>query len=80
MLTPPMALLISAIAFVGTHFLLSHPFRAPIVRAVGGGPFRGIYSLVSLITFGLMIYFYRAIGRDAIMWTAGDPLDRWRAS
>ena len=74
MFTPQMGLLGSAIAFVGTHFLMSHPLRAPMVRAMGERSFRGVYSLVSLITFGAMIYFYRAIGREAIMWTAGDVL------
>jgi uncharacterized membrane protein len=74
MFTPQMGLLGSAVAFVGTHFLMSHPLRAPMVRAMGEKPFRGFYSLVSLITFGAMIYFYRAIGREEIMWTASDPL------
>jgi uncharacterized membrane protein len=74
MFTPQMGLLGSAVAFVGTHFLMSHPLRAPMVRAMGEKPFRGVYSLVSLITFGAMIYFYRAIGREEIMWTASDPL------
>jgi uncharacterized membrane protein len=73
-LTPQMGLLFSAIAFVGTHFLLSHPLRAPLVRTAGEGPFRGIYSLVALITFGLMIYFYRIIGREPPLWVAGDAL------
>lgn len=71
-MTVQMGLFFSAIAFVGTHFLLSHPLRGPLVRAMGEGPFRGIYSLVSLITFGLMIYFYRAIGREPPLWNAGD--------
>jgi uncharacterized membrane protein len=65
-------LLLSAIAFVGTHFLLSHPLRAPLVRGLGEMPFRGIYSLIALITFGLMIYFYRAIGREPPLWESGD--------
>ena len=55
---------LSAIAFVGTHFLLSHPLRGPLVRAVGEGPFRGIYSLVALVTFAAMIYFYRTSGAN----------------
>lgn len=65
-------LLLSAIAFVGTHFLLSHWLRAPLVRSVGEGPFRGIYSLVALATFGGMVWFYRAIGREPPLWVAGD--------
>jgi uncharacterized membrane protein len=71
-LTPQAGLLLSCIAFVGTHFLLSHPLRGPLIRAVGDNPFRGIYALVALITFGLMIYFYRVIGREAVLWNVGD--------
>lgn len=50
----------AAIAFVGTHFALSHPLRAPLVRAVGAGPFLGLYSLVALATFGWMVVAFRA--------------------
>src|SRR6476469_10233552 len=67
-----MGLLGSAIAFVGTHFLLSHPLRGPLVRGVGEGPFRGIYSLVALITFGSTIYFYHKCGREPPLWDAGE--------
>jgi len=63
-LTLQMWLLLSAIAFVGTHFLMSHPLRGPMVRALGERPFQGVYSIVSLITFGAMVYFYHAIGRE----------------
>ena len=73
-MTPQMGLLFSAILFVGTHFLMSHPLRAPLVRAVGERAFRGIYSLVSLITFGAMIYFYRVIGREPPLWSVGDAV------
>ena len=41
---------------------------------MGEGPFQGIYSLVALITFGAMIYFYRAIGREPQLWNAGDAV------
>lgn len=71
---PQMGLFLSSIAFVGTHFLLSHPLRRPLVRAVGERPFQGLYSIVSLITFGLMIYFYHVIGREPErLWDAGEP-------
>lgn len=73
-MTPQLGLLFFAIAFVGTHFLMSHPLRGPLVRSVGEGPFRGIYVIVSLITFGLMIYFYRIIGREPPLWAAGDGI------
>ncbi len=67
-------LLFSALAFIGTHFLLSHVLRAPLVQAVGARAFHGIYSLVALVTFGLMLYFYRAIGREPPLWAAGDAV------
>jgi uncharacterized membrane protein len=70
--TLQMGLTLSALLFVGLHFLMSHPLRAPLVRAVGEGPFRGIYSLVALITFGGMIYYYRAIGREPPLWEVGE--------
>jgi len=71
-LTLQEGLFFSSIAFVATHFLLSHPLRGPLVRATGERPFRGIYSLVALVTFGLMIYFYHAIGREPPLWDSGD--------
>ena len=73
-MTPQAGLFLSALAFVGTHFLLSHPLRAPLVRALGEGAFRGLYSLIAAITLGLVIYFYRALGREPPLWPAGDAL------
>jgi uncharacterized membrane protein len=46
----------SLIAFVGTHFLLSHPLRAPLVKAVGGNVFQGIYSVVALGPVGDVLW------------------------
>jgi uncharacterized membrane protein len=72
-LTLQMWLLLSAILFVGTHFLMSHPLREPLVGRVGEGPFRAIYVVVSLITFAMMVYFYHAIGREPErLWDVGD--------
>ena len=71
-MTPQAGLFLSAIAFVGLHFLLSHPLRAPLVGRLGEKAFQGLYSIQSLLTFGLMIYFYRAVGREPPVWTAGE--------
>jgi uncharacterized membrane protein len=72
-LTVQAGLLLSCIAFLATHFLMSHPLRGPLVRTMGEGPFRGLYALIALITFGAMIYFYRAIGREPyVLWNAGE--------
>jgi uncharacterized membrane protein len=71
-LTVQAGLLLSCIAFVGTHFLLSHPLRRPLVRAMGERQFQVLYSVVALITFGAMIYFYHKCGREPPLWNAGD--------
>ena len=72
-MTPQMGLFFSAILFVGLHFLMSHPLRRPLVQAMGEKAFQGLYSVISLLTFGGMIYFYHAIGREPErLWDAGD--------
>lgn len=60
-------------AFVGTHFLLSHPLRGPLVKALGTGAFQGFYSLVALVTFGWVIWAFRAAPRTTPAYLAGEP-------
>lgn len=61
-------------SFVGTHFLLSHPMRAPIVKAVGAGAFMGLYSLVATATLGWLVLEFRAVPVEAPLWAVGDGL------
>lgn len=65
-----MHLIIAAIAFVGTHFLLSHPLRDPLAARLGGAGFQILYSVVALVTFGWMVLAARAIPAEAVWWTA----------
>jgi uncharacterized membrane protein len=67
-------LALAAAVFVGTHFLLSHPLRAALIRRTGENGFRGLYSVVALITFGWMVWAYRALGDQQPLWTAGEAL------
>jgi uncharacterized membrane protein len=67
----------SATAFVGTHFLLSHPLRKPIVDAVGNAAFLGIYSVVAAVTLGWLALAYRAAPAAAPLWPVGEGL--WAA-
>lgn len=62
----------AAVAFVGSHFLLSHPLRAPIVARIGEGPFLGVYALVALATFAWLTLAFRAAPAGAALWTVGD--------
>lgn len=65
-------------AFVGAHFLMSHPLRAPMVAALKGeGPFRGVYSLVM---FGLLAWLWLAFSgapRGEYFWAVADGM--WMA-
>ena len=65
-------LALASAAFVGTHFLMSHPLRRPLVARIGEGPFRGLYSLVALVTFGAMFWAYGRIGDQPPLWDAGE--------
>ena len=65
---------IAAAAFVGTHFLLSHPLRAPIVSRLGERGFLGVYSLVAAVTLGWLVFAYRAAPLAAPLWPVGDTL------
>jgi NnrU protein len=53
-------LLLAAIALVGTHFLLSHPLRAPLVRVMGEPAFLGVYAVIAVATLIWMIVAYRS--------------------
>lgn len=55
--------------FVGTHLLLSHPLRAPLVARLGEKGFQGLYSLVAFATFGLMVWALKRIGPEAFLWS-----------
>ncbi|MBB3980377.1 putative membrane protein [Sphingobium fontiphilum] len=66
--------LIAAIAFVGSHFILSHPLRAPLVARVGEKGFLGLYSLVAAATLIWLAMAYRTAPAQAPLWVAGDGL------
>lgn len=66
-------LALASTAFVGTHFLLSHPLRAPLIARIGEKAFAGVYSLVALALLGWMIGVYGAALSEAPqpLWDAG---------
>jgi uncharacterized membrane protein len=69
----PLAQVIAAAgAFVGTHFLMSHPLRAPLVARLGGRGFQGVYSLVAFATLGWLIWAMRRMGPEPFLWAAPD--------
>ena len=64
----------AAVAFVGSHFLLSHPLRSAITGAIGEGPFLGLYSLVAAATLLWLALAFRAVPPEAPLWAVGDGL------
>lgn len=66
------SLVFAAIAFVGFHFLLSHPLRKPLVDRIGAGPFLGVYSLIALASFAWMAVAFHAMPPEPLWWDAGD--------
>ncbi|HEX8256139.1 MAG TPA: NnrU family protein [Allosphingosinicella sp.] len=70
------SLALATIAFVGTHFLLSHPLRAPLAARLGERGFAGLYLLVAFVTLGWMILAWRSVENSDPLWIA--PLWWWR--
>jgi uncharacterized membrane protein len=66
-------LIVASAAFVGTHFLMSHPLRAGMVGALGEKGFALVYTLISILTLGWMIWAYPAASAEAPapLWDAG---------
>ena len=71
------SLIAASIAFVGTHFALSHPLRAPLVGVVGEKGFAGVYSLVGLATFGWMVWAFMAMPRRGMPFWDGSGEVVW---
>lgn len=53
-------LIAANIAFVGTHFAMSHPLRAPMVKAMGAGGFQIAYTVVSFATLAWVYFAFKA--------------------
>jgi uncharacterized membrane protein len=65
------SLVAAAIFFVGIHFFVSGSvLRDKFVASIGEGPFRGVFSLLSLIG---IIWLIRAYGRAQYIQLWGEP-------
>lgn len=53
-------LIAANVAFVGTHFAMSHPLRSAMVKALGAGGFQAAYSVVSFATLGWVYFAFKA--------------------
>ncbi|KPL69160.1 MFS transporter [Erythrobacter sp. SG61-1L] len=70
------SLIAASTAFTGGHFVLSHPLRAPLVRALGEKPFLGLYSLVAFASLIWMVLAFRAspVGSGGLPGLPGELL------
>ncbi|MGK6318586.1 NnrU family protein [Sphingomonas sp. DT-204] len=73
-MTPLGWVVVAAIAFVGSHFLLSHPLRAPVTRAVGERGFFALYLLTAWVTLIWLGWAYWAMPAETPLWPVGDGL------
>ena len=64
----------ASIAFVGGHFVLSHPLRPGLVRALGERGFLGLYTLVALATFAWMVMAFLSAPFEPRLWGGFDDL------
>ena len=65
-------LAIAAIAVVGTQFLLSRPWRRPLVQRVCDSGFLLVCSVVAFATLGWLVVAYRAAPWQPLWWEQTD--------
>jgi uncharacterized membrane protein len=73
-----MLLAVALLAFVGTHFAMSHPLRSPMIGALGKKGFQLAYLLVSFGTLGWAAHAFGEAPYGQPLWTAGEAL--WMVS
>lgn len=71
-MSPLAASILAAIAFVGTHFLLSHPLRDPLAARLGERAFQLLYTVVAIATFAWLVIAHRAVPAGPLWWSAPD--------
>lgn len=67
-------LALASTSFVATHFLLSHPLRAPLVKALKPGGFMIAYAVVAFGTLGWMAHAYKRAPITDPWWDVGNGL------
>ena len=67
-------LILASLLFVGTHFLMSHPLRKQMVRIFRPNGFALVYSIISLTTFGWMVFEFSRVPKAEPYWLARDSI------
>ena len=66
------SLALAMLAFVGTHFAMSHPFRVRLVQNLGEKGFSLVYSVVAAITLLWVVLAWRGVDDPTPLWIAPD--------
>ena len=69
---------LACLAFVGSHFLMSHPLRRQMVWRFGNRGFAVVYSAISLALLYWMIAEFGVVPKGDALWPVGDVL--WAAA
>lgn len=77
-MTSTSCLALAMASFVGTHLLMSHPLRAPLVARIGEKAFLGLYVVVAFLTLGWTIAIAWSMPAQAPLWIAGSGV--WHAA
>jgi uncharacterized membrane protein len=67
-------LIAASVAFVGSHFAMSHPLRRGIVSIFGEKGFQVVYSVVSFATMGWMYLAFKATSPEVPLWSGFDDI------
>ena len=73
-MSPLESLMVANLLFVGGHFMMSHPLRAPMVSVLGERGFLGVYSLVSLALLGWVGHVFPQAQSTWMAWPSSDLL------
>lgn len=62
-------LIVGLLLFMGAHSVrvLADPWRTRMIARIAEGPWKGLYSLVSLTGFGLIVWGFRLAGRNPVL-------------
>lgn len=71
---PLVSLIAASIVFVGSHFAMSHPLRATMVRLFGEKLFPAVYALVSLAAIVWMAQAFKAVPPAVPLWSGFDDV------
>jgi len=72
----PLAMLaLATVVFLATHYISSTPLRSGLVGALGDNAYLGLYTAVSLVSLGWMIWAYSKAPFERLWW--GDEFKAW---